>query len=44
MMGNSLPVYRVFDEQEQLSIRIHEHIIIVEESSEKDTIVEDNDT
>jgi hypothetical protein len=43
MMGNSLPVYWVFDKQEQLSRRICEHIIIVEESSEEeDTIVEDN--
>jgi hypothetical protein len=44
MMGNSLLVYRVFDEQEQLSRRICGCIIIVEESSEEeDTIVEDND-
>jgi hypothetical protein len=44
MMGNLLPVYRVFDEQEQLSRRIHGRTILVEESSdEEDTIVEDND-
>jgi hypothetical protein len=43
MIGNSLPVYQVFDEQEPLSRRIYERIIIVEESSkEEDTIVEDN--
>jgi hypothetical protein len=45
MMENSLPVYRVFDEQEQLSRRICGRIIIVEESSdEEDTVVEDNDS
>jgi hypothetical protein len=45
MMGNSLLVYRVFDEQERLSRRIRGRTIIVEESSdEEDTIVEDNDT
>jgi hypothetical protein len=44
-MANSLPVHRIFDEQEQLSRRIHGHTIIVEESSdEEDTIVEDNDS
>jgi hypothetical protein len=44
MMGNLLPVYRVFDKQERLSRRIHGCIIIVEESSEEeDTVVEDND-
>jgi hypothetical protein len=44
MMENSLPVYQVFDEQERLSRRIRERIIIVEESSEEeDTVVEDND-
>jgi hypothetical protein len=45
IMANSLPVYQIFDEQEQLSRRIHGHIIIVEESSdEEDTIVKDNDS
>jgi hypothetical protein len=44
-MGNSLPVYRVFDEQERLSRRICGRVIIVEESSDKeDTVVEDNDS
>jgi hypothetical protein len=44
-MANSLPVYRVFDEQERLSRRIRGRIIIVEESSdEEDTVVEDNDS
>jgi hypothetical protein len=44
-MANSLPVYQIFDEQEWLSRRIHGHVIIVEESSdEEDTIVEDNDS
>jgi hypothetical protein len=42
-MENSLPVYQVFDKQKRLSRRIHERIIIVEESSEEeDTIVGDN--
>jgi hypothetical protein len=44
-MANSLPVYQVFDEQERSSRRIHGHGIIVEESSdEEDTVVEDNDS
>jgi hypothetical protein len=44
MMGNLLPVYRVFDEQERLSRKICRQTILVEESSdEEDTIVEDND-
>jgi hypothetical protein len=44
-MENSLPVYRIFDEQEWLSRRIRGRIIIVEESSdEEDTVVEDNDS
>jgi hypothetical protein len=44
-MANSLPVYQIFDEQEQLSRRIHGRVIIVKESSdEEDTIVEDNDS
>jgi hypothetical protein len=44
MMGNLLPVYRVFDEQERLSRRIRRRTILVEESSdEEDTIVKDND-
>jgi hypothetical protein len=44
MMGNLLPVYRVFDEQEQLSRRIRERIIIVEESSDEEgTVVVLND-
>jgi hypothetical protein len=45
MMANSLPVYRIFDKQERLSRRICGCIIIVEESSdEEDTVVEDNDS
>jgi hypothetical protein len=45
IMANSLPVYWIFDEQEQLSRRIRGRIIIVEESSdEEDTIVEDNNS
>jgi hypothetical protein len=45
MIANSLPVYRVFDEQEWLSRRIRGCVIIVEESSDKeDTVVEDNDS
>jgi hypothetical protein len=45
MMINSFPVYRVFDEQEQLSRRIHGQTILVEESSdEEDTVVEDNES
>jgi hypothetical protein len=44
MMGNLLPVYRVFDEQGWLSRRIHGCTILVEESSDEEyTIVEDND-
>jgi hypothetical protein len=44
-MANSLPVYQIFDEQEQLSRRIRGCIIIVEESiDEEDTVVEDNDS
>jgi hypothetical protein len=44
-MANSSPVYRIFDEQERLSRRICGHVIIVEESSdEEDTIIEDNDS
>jgi hypothetical protein len=44
-MTNSLPVYQVFDEQKRLSRRIRGHIIIVEESSDKeDTVIEDNDS
>jgi hypothetical protein len=44
LMANSLPIYRIFDEQEWLSRRICGRIIIVEESSdEEDTVVEDND-
>jgi hypothetical protein len=45
IMANSLPVYQIFDEQEQLSRRIHGRVIIVEESSdEEDTVVEDNNS
>jgi hypothetical protein len=45
MMANSLPVYQIFDEQERLSRRIRGHIIIVEESSdEEDTVIEDNNS
>jgi hypothetical protein len=45
MMGNLLPVHRVFDEQERLSRRIRGRTIIVEESNdEENTVVEDNDT
>jgi hypothetical protein len=44
-MANSLTVYWIFDEQEWLSRRIHGHVIIVEESSnEEDTVVEDNNS
>jgi hypothetical protein len=44
-IANSLPVYRIFDEQEQLSRRIRGCIIIVKESSdEEDTVVEDNES
>jgi hypothetical protein len=44
MMASNLPVYRVFDEQERLSRRICGRTILVEESSdEEETIVEDND-
>jgi hypothetical protein len=44
MMGNFLPVYQVFDEQERLSRRIRGCTILVEEpSNEEDTIVKDND-
>jgi hypothetical protein len=44
-MANSLPVYQIFDEQEQLSRRIRGRVIIVEESSdEEDTVVEDNNS
>jgi hypothetical protein len=44
-MENSLPVYRIFDEQERLSRRIHGRIIIVKESSdEEDTVIEDNNS
>jgi hypothetical protein len=44
-MVNSLPVYRIFDEQKRLSRRIRGCIIIVKESSdEEDTVVEDNDS
>jgi hypothetical protein len=45
IMANSLPVYRIFDKQEQLSRRIRGHIIIVEESSdEEETVVKDNNS
>jgi hypothetical protein len=45
IMANSLPVYQIFDEQEHLSRRIRGRIILVEESSDKeDTVVEDNDS
>jgi hypothetical protein len=45
MMANSLPVYQVFDEQEWLSRRICGCVIIVEESSdEEDTVIEDNNS
>jgi hypothetical protein len=43
MMANNLPVYQVFDEQERLSRRIRGRTILVEESSDKEeAIVEDN--
>jgi hypothetical protein len=43
MMASNLPVYRVFDKQERLSKRIRGRTILVEESSdEEETIVEDN--
>jgi hypothetical protein len=42
-MANSLLVYRVIDEQMQQNRRMHERTILVEESTnEEDTIVEDN--
>jgi hypothetical protein len=45
MMANSFLVHRVFDQQEQLSRRIHGRTILIEESSdEEDTIVEDNES
>jgi hypothetical protein len=45
MMINSFPVYRVFDKEEQLSRRIRGRTILVEESSdEEDTVVEDNES
>jgi hypothetical protein len=44
-MTNSFPVYRVLDEQEQLSRRIRGQTILIEESSdEEDTVIEDNDS
>jgi hypothetical protein len=43
MMANSFLVHQVFDQQERLSRKIHGQTILVEESSdEEDTIVEDN--
>jgi hypothetical protein len=43
MMANSFLVHRVFDQQEWLSRRIRERTILVEELSDKeDTIIEDN--
>jgi hypothetical protein len=45
IMINSFPVYRIFDEQERLSRRIRGRTILVEESSdEEDTVVEDNES
>jgi hypothetical protein len=42
-MTNSFPVYQVFDEQEQLSRRIRGQTILIEESSDEEgTVVEDN--
>jgi hypothetical protein len=44
MMANSLLVYRVIDEQVRQTRRAQERTILVEESTDKeDTIVEDND-
>jgi hypothetical protein len=44
-MTNSFPVYQVFDEQERLSRRIRGRTILIEESSdEEDTVVEDNES
>jgi hypothetical protein len=45
IMTNSFPVYQVFDKQEQLSRRIRGRTILIEESSdEEDTVVEDNES
>jgi hypothetical protein len=45
IMTNFFPVYRVFDEQERLSRRIRGQTILIEESSdEEDTVVEDNES
>jgi hypothetical protein len=45
MMANSLLVYRVMDEQVQQIRRAHGRTILVEESTdEEDTIVEDNES
>jgi hypothetical protein len=45
IMTNSFPVYQVFDEQERLSRRIRGRTILIEESSdEEDTVVEDNES
>jgi hypothetical protein len=44
-MTNSFPVYRVLDKQERLSRRIRGRTILIEESSdEEDTVVEDNES
>jgi hypothetical protein len=44
-MTNSFLVYRVFDEQERLSRRIRGQTILIEESSdEEDTVIEDNES
>jgi hypothetical protein len=43
MMANSLLVYQVFNEQRQQSRRAHGHTILVEESTDEEgTIIEDN--
>jgi hypothetical protein len=45
MMANSLLVYRVIDKQVRQTRRAHGRTILVEESTdEEDTIIEDNDS
>jgi hypothetical protein len=45
MMANSLLVYRVMDKQVRQIRRTHERTILVEESTdEEDTVVEDNES
>jgi hypothetical protein len=45
MMANSLLVYRVMDKQVQQIRRAHRRTILVEESTdEEDTVIEDNES